>query len=389
MSAVTEEAPAAEPQTYTVHVDGESDDYNSHMLAYFPRDVQVHAGDTVEFQWVDTGEPHTVTFGGLVDDAVAAPMSEDPDAPPAPEWEVLPVLINEETLEVPQSAGQPCFMREGEPGTDACSEEEQVAQPFDGGYSYYNSGWPEGAATFTVKIDEATPPGTYNYVCLLHVPFMAGTVEVVDSETEVETPEEAMARGEQELAAFVESLDPAVQGTQPPTAGDIIAGVFAMDPVPGADVFIPESTTIAAGESVTWTMMGPHLVAFNAPPEAAGPRVEDEDGNVGLNMAALGPAGGSPGMPPPPEGEPPAEGDAPTEESMDTTPEAAPAEEAEMPPPMVVDGGEWNGEDFYNSGLFISFPPNLFAFKLTFTEPGEYPYQCLIHPGMNGTITVQ
>ena len=60
-----------------------------------------------------------------------------------------------------------------------------------------------------------------------------------------------------------------------------------------------------------------------------------------------------------------------------------------LPPPMLVDGGEWDGEEYYNSGLFVSFPPNLMAFSLTFTEPGTYPYQCLIHPGMTGSVTVQ
>ena len=39
-----------------------------------------------------------------------------------------------------------------------------------------------------------------------------------------------------------------------------------------------------------------------------------------------------------------------------------------------------------NSGLLIAPKPHPFA--LTFTKPGTYRYQCSIHHGMEGTITV-
>ena len=54
-------------QTRTVQVDNTTGKYNGSFLAYFPNDVTVHPGDTVDFHENWTGEPHTVTMGTLVD----------------------------------------------------------------------------------------------------------------------------------------------------------------------------------------------------------------------------------------------------------------------------------------------------------------------------------
>lgn len=57
--------------------------------------------------------------------------------------------------------------------------------------------------------------------------------------------------------------------------------------------------------------------------------------------------------------------------------------------PRVVypSGGQtYDGTGVVNSGLLIAPKPHPFA--LTFTKPGTYHYQCSIHHGMEGTITV-
>ena len=41
-----------------------------------------------------------------------------------------------------------------------------------------------------------------------------------------------------------------------------------------------------------------------------------------------------------------------------------------------------------SSGAIVSFPPQLFQYRVTFTQAGTYPFQCLIHPDMEGTVTV-
>jgi plastocyanin len=55
-------------------------------------------------------------------------------------------------------------------------------------------------------------------------------------------------------------------------------------------------------------------------------------------------------------------------------------------------GATYDGTGLVNSGvLALNVPPGSKAppsFKLTFTKAGKYTYVCLVHPGMDGTITV-
>jgi plastocyanin len=54
-------------------------------------------------------------------------------------------------------------------------------------------------------------------------------------------------------------------------------------------------------------------------------------------------------------------------------------------------GGQvYNGTGFINSGVMLPTDPNAKPqpYKLTFTRPGTYEFDCLLHPGMDGTITV-
>jgi Copper binding proteins, plastocyanin/azurin family len=46
------------------------------------------------------------------------------------------------------------------------------------------------------------------------------------------------------------------------------------------------------------------------------------------------------------------------------------------------------GENVTPSGLFDSYIPPARTFEHTFTEAGEYPYFCLLHPNMVGTVIV-
>lgn len=85
-----------------------------------------------------------------------------------------------------------------------------------------------------------------------------------------------------------------------------------------------------------------------------------------INPDSFAPAGGE-GQPPPSDsGGPP----------------------AENTPPIVIDGGTYDGTGFRNSGIVLSFPPQLYQYKLTFSKPGTYEYFCLVHPEMQGTVTV-
>lgn len=112
------------------------------------------------------------------------------------------------------------------------------------------------------------------------------------------------------------------------TAGDAVASLQ----------YYSNNITIDAGDSVTWRAVGnAHTVSFLS--GAAAPTPDDP--------AATAPAGGA----------------------------------------------TYDGTGFVSSGLFfpvpdgVPGPPN--RYTLTFTAPGSFTYQCLIHPGMQGQVTVQ
>src|SRR2546425_8042626 len=86
---------AAGAATRTVNVDGQTDKFNGAFLAYFPNDVQVRPGDTVDFKEIFTGEPHSVTTGTLVEAGLSAAKAAPPNAPPPAGFASLPTMIPE------------------------------------------------------------------------------------------------------------------------------------------------------------------------------------------------------------------------------------------------------------------------------------------------------
>ena len=104
-------------QAFTVNVDSKNTapGQNESFLAYFPSVTRVHAGDSVTFHYVGPGEPHTVTFGSLVDKAVSAfrsltPAQQQSNNPPASFLAAdaaLPNLLPQGPGDAVQSARQP------------------------------------------------------------------------------------------------------------------------------------------------------------------------------------------------------------------------------------------------------------------------------------------
>ena len=372
-------ATPAAPATYDVQVDNKSQAFNFQATAYFPNALKVHPGDTVRFKAIDRGEPHTVTFGTMVDSAVAslakrpAPAPNAPPPPPTPELAKLPRLIggNPPALVISQPAAQPCFLASGEPPADAktaCSKDQQSQKALDGTQTFVNSGWLAPDQTFSLKLADTIKPGTYSFICLLHLDAMTGQLTVVDKGQAADTQEQVKTSADKQLVDLVAKLKGAVDASAKATADRAQAGVLTPDAQNAqATLFAPKEIALPVGGSVTWTILGPHTISFNVPQDAVGVLAKGPDGTVSLNPKALGPTGG-PGQPPPP------------------APGAAPG----PPPstPIVVDAGKWDGKGFHSSGLFLSFPPVLFAYKLTFTQAGTYPFRCVIHPDMEGTVKV-
>lgn len=372
-------ATPAAPATYDVQVDSKSQAFNFQATAYFPNALKVHPGDTVRFKNIDRGEPHTVTFGTIVDAAVASlakrpsPAPNAPPPPPPPELLKLPVLIggNPPALAISQPAAQPCFLPSGAPPADAktaCTKDQQSQKALDGTQTFFNSGWLVLDQTFSLKLADTIKPGTYSFICLLHLDTMTGQLTVVDKGQAADTQEQVKANADKQLSDLVAKLKGPVDLSAKATADRALAGVLSADVQNAqATLFAPKEIAVPVGGSVTWTILGPHTISFNVPQDAVGVLAKGPDGTVSLNLKALGPTGG-PGQPPP------------------QAPGAAPG----PPPttPIVVDAGTWDGKGFHNSGLFLSFPPVLFAYKLTFSQAGTYPFRCVVHPDMEGTVKV-
>jgi plastocyanin len=182
--------------------------------------------------------------------------------------------------------------------------------------------------------------GSFTYVCLVH-PSMTATVQVNPAGTPY-PHDQAFYNGQaaqertQNLAngqtISTQSLQTALASPGHVTAGGGDAAVFVAR-------FQPQTITITAGQTVTWTnpdAFTPHTVTFGT---VAGP----PQNAVGTDRAGH-------------------------------------ATIASNPPSPAV-----------NSGFIGVGRPNGSDFSVTFTTPGSYSYICLLHVdlGMVGTVTVQ
>src|SRR5262245_7847000 len=203
---VTEEADGGETeaQTLTIGVDGRPDDGGTFFLAFFPNAFQAHPGDTVSFEFADTGEPHTAAVGGLVDNAMGVLESSgydlSSDEPPPPEVEevfaTFPFMLPEDpAAPVNQGPGQPCLVAAGGEPTleEPCPDQDLV--PFDGTQELWNSGFVPGGDSVDMELSEDLAPGDYTIICLVHGPEMTATMSVVDSGTEIPSADDVAGEG--------------------------------------------------------------------------------------------------------------------------------------------------------------------------------------------------
>jgi plastocyanin len=395
------------PQSRTVRVDYSHDEFGSYFLLYFPREVTLRPGDTAVFKQTWTGEPHSVTMGTLVDDymglvepyiqaaAEGEPVPDDEPADVEEAGKPLPYMIGESLDDVAQNGAQPCFLDSGTPPTDPNTPCEQQDQPdFNGKQSFYNSGFIpyEGAGgnEFRVPLADDIEPGTYFYYCNYHGPFMSGKIKVVGKGASIPSQEEVNRQAREEIEAIADPLREQIEKFEEGTlevpedqvsayrdAGFLkpgtrrfqgnLSGLYPEDEsiMGGINEFLPKTKTVRVGEKVRWANLGIHTISFNVPKYFPVISVEDS-GKVVYNPQVISPAGGVPEHPEPydfPETEPP-----PTE-------------------PLVIDGGAWDGEGFYSTGL-IGWEPYV-VFQMEFSKKGTYKYACLIHPPMVGTITVR
>jgi plastocyanin len=379
----------------TVRVDYDHDEFATQFIKYFPDSIQVHAGDTVIFSQDWTGEAHTVTLGTMVDEAlsITKPLFEEWGEVPEDQIppEVLdayftaecsvPVLFGceeeptepestgeeEVTDEINQTIAQPCLIEQGSLPEDGAPCPTQELGPFDGTEAYYNSGFigleTEEENIFELKLSDSIEPGEYNIFCSVHGSFHSGTMQVVPSDQPIPSPGEVNLQTREELNEVVEPFrqiyERANEG-QFVFGGEVFTGNFSGlldERVEGLlNEFIPETIEVTVGEPVTWLMFGPHSISFDVPEYF--PIYERlEDGTVRANEEVYLPAGGAPEV-----------------------------EQTDSVDPIVVDGGTWDGSDFWSSGVLYS--DAYVEYTLRFSTPGTYRFACLIHPPMVGTVTV-
>jgi plastocyanin len=209
-----------------------------------------------------------------------------------------------------------------------------------------------------VRFARSTKPGTYRFLCQVHGPSMSGAVHIVPSSQSVKSPAAVTAEGAAARVAVLQRVQPGFA---------TLAGRPATEPLAGSGdpsspealitAFGPRDVKVPVGGVVSWTVIGTHSIAFNAPPDAIGLRQQDPDGSVHVSRPASVPAGG-------------VGANAGTQQA-------------------VIDGGSWDGRGFRSSGLvFGPPPPNTTSFRLRFTRAGKYTLVCTVHPAMTGSVTV-
>ena len=360
----------------TVGVDASSKTSQVGFTAYFPNEVTLHPGDTVDFESHFNGEPHTVTFGTLVDQGLAKASPTDQEEPA--ELKKIPPLLPDGPGDAVQASAQPCFLASGDPpASDACSKDQQKQPDFDGTQPYYNSGFVPDGEHFKVTLAKDIKPGTYNWFCALHREGMTGKITVVAADAKAQSADDVKQAGQKQLSDKQDKLKSTIEavkgGTLPPfiptaAPNGVIVGGHSQDVEDAYPVlFGPDKVNVKVGDTVTWTIVGPHTVSFGATEALRTFIAKAPDGSVHVNPDSAAPAGGA-GQPqgPPPSGD----------------------SNAPPGPPTPIDGGSYDGTGLHSSGIVLSFPPSLFSYSLKFTKAGSYEYVCLVHPDMKGTVNV-
>jgi plastocyanin len=325
-TSTTAAAAPAGPQAYTVVVDGPSTLGSENYVfgTYFPGTLEVRPGDTVTFDNRSSNDIHTVTFG------VAPDRSNQPPT----------ILANGQAN--PRVFG-PCYSQTP-PQRDVVSCSESAGGPPEfNGKGFWNSGVimptslppAAGPKTTTVKLAADIPRGPYPVTCVLH-PNMSGQLLVVGSEAERKSPDAVTAEAEKELEATKAQLTSIPIPTVGSSAeGPTVASGWS-NKIVAVNRFYPETVAIKAGQTVTWRTRSdwmPHTVSFQPPFQS-------------------------------------------------------PAEPNALLPSGVKSGGQYAGGESH-SGIFGPPPDGeTDTFTLTFTKAGKYPYLCLLHPGMAGTVEV-
>jgi plastocyanin len=310
---------------------------SSDANAFFPASIRIHAGDVVAF--TPSGF-HTVDM----------PASGGPLPLIAPTGKKAAAI---------DAAGIPFwFNARDEIGFDKRLLKPSYGKTLVRGQARITSGLPLGNKLKPMKV-RFNKAGQFTYFCNLH-PGMKGKVRVVAKGSPIPSAKAAAARVKAQVARALAAAK-AVPTTTKSPANTITVGAEGPG---GVSYFgmLPDKLTVPVGTTVNFKMVNNssdvHTATFgpgnpDKPKEYLGAIAASLQG-VAFDGRAVYPS------------EPPGS-------------------------PLAGLSPTLHGNGFWNTGLMdaLSSSPLPAAGAVTFTTPGTYPFVCLIHTFMKGTITVQ
>jgi plastocyanin len=298
--------------------------------AFLRKTITVHVGDTV--RWRFRGF-HTVTL---------PPRGRKPPAFVLP----TPTLVSGAI----DGAGRPFWFNGQLPGL---APNPVAAAPAAGatynGTRLRNSGLPASPPkAYSLRF---TKTGSFDYYCAVH-PGMEGEVRVVSSRRRV--PSEAQNR-----AAATAELNSLVAQARTAAAKPSAPGIVDLGRAPRAqrftiNAFFPNTPTVKAGQALTFTMAGQNATEIHT--ATVGPLTREQ-------VPFIGPAGINP----------------------------IAAYPSDPPPALPPYTGTNHGNGFLNTGTLDNDAATATianTSRITFATPGTYQLKCLVHEGMDATVTV-
>jgi plastocyanin len=334
---------------------------------FFPHTLMIHEGDAVTFT---SHGFHSVTFPVTGQDPpdlaafdAAHPYTGYNDASGAAFW-----FNNGPSLQLPNDRWQ----RVGgatTPSQNSCGPASLGTSPnIEDGTQYRNSGFPlDGESSpppYTLCFPRA---GTFAYYCMIHrgrmTHGMKAQIVVVPHNQPIPSQSQDSAQAQSEMAA-------AYQTAQAQDAYDPGGNVISMGHDSGDAALLrpfPFDKTVGVGGTVTFSLSSQseiHMGAFG--PEAYRDANEDKFIQLSGGTTALNPMIFLSSDPPPVGPRPPYTG--------------------------TNHGNGWLTTGLMNSETPDPTRPSTLGsptVDVTFTTAGDYVFECLIHPGMEGTVHVQ
>jgi len=349
-----------------IQVDGNPvPNHNFEFDRFYPEVVTVHQGDVVTWKFAPNKNAlHTITLlkGGTVMRGGLPPYLRQaffsPGGPFVADRDdgAQARAYNYNVLKAASCGHSPYY-----PHSAPCSYTGRsilnsgfIINPFRPGTGEPVPGAPP--ATYSVRMN--TPPGTYLYLCLLHR-GMNGIIRVVRRGVPISSAAAVAQQARRLYQADVAKAERVEARARPGrttvnghTVWTVLAGIMT-DPVM-IDSMIPAKLSIKRGDRVRWKIADMHTVTF--PSESGLFEIDPTCEGAGLDFLSGWNLSRCPSG---------------FELAID-----ARASETSGPSGRPYTGG------FYNSGTMRT------RWSASFPKAGTYHYDCIVHTGMDGSITV-